>query len=207
MTRMSFIALVLGVVVLAGCESGTAMRMDLPAAQSTVAAVSVDELAAAGGGRIGMGHLGTGISLLFPMDRALDNTWMADINFNFNVTPNISVELGAGWADPDAEDPGFSGDLQMIPLSVGAQYGDRFGDAGRWYAGLGLGWIINDFNGTVTADDALLIHLMGGVDIPINNLTSLDIELRYQMANTDLSSGDTLDLDAFVFRVNFVWLF
>jgi len=154
---------------------------------------------------VGQGHLGTAIALFFPSDRILGNSWSAEINFNFNVSMNMSVELAAAWTKTDVAG---LGDIQMIPLTVSAQYGDHFGDAGRWYAGLGLGWMVNNFDGGgISADDSLVVHIMGGVEVPVTDMIKLCVELRYQMANTDLSTPQTLDLDAFLFRVNVVWLF
>jgi len=187
--------------------------MVFPAAPTVVSAAPAEELTAAGGGLLWQGHLGTAVALFFPHDRAIDNTWMADINYNFNVMRDLSVELGAGLITTDVTDPGFSGDMQMVPLTVGIQYGKPlFPPDGRAYGGMGLGWVMNDLSvtGGISADDSLLVYFMGGVDIPMKTAgvdMALDIELRYQMANADLSNGDTLDLDAFMFRVNLVWLF
>ena len=208
MFRSGLVALVLGAGLIVGCGSGKKADLQYPLAASTISAVPVEELTAAGGGRVGQGHLGTALALYFPMDRAIDNAWMADINFNFNVHPNLTVELGAGWTQAGAADTGWSGDLTLMPITANLQYGDKFGDTGRWYGGLGLGWSVNSFDGSgLTVEDSLIVQLLGGVDIPVNNVLGLNIELRYQLGNADLSNGVTLDLDAFIFRVNIVWMF
>ena len=208
MFRSGIMAIVLGTGLVIGCGSGKTADLQYQLEATTISAAPVEQLTAAGGGRVGQGHLGTALALFFPMDRAIENSWMADINFNFNVHPNLTVELGAGWTEAGAEDTGWSGDLTLMPITVNLQYGDKFGDTGRWYAGLGLGWSINSFDGSgLSVDDALVVDLLGGVDIPVNNVLGLNIELRYQLGNADLSNGVTLDIDALIYRVNSVWMF
>ena len=208
MFRSGIMALVLGTGLIIGCGSEKKADLQYQLEATTISAAPVEQLTAAGGGRVGQGHFGTAVALFFPMDRAIGNSWMADINFNFNVHPNLTVELGAGWTQADASDIGWSGDLTLMPITANLQYGDKFGDTGRWYAGLGLGWSVNDFKGSgLGVDDSFAVQFLGGVDIPVNNVLGLNIELRYQLGNTDLSKGVTLDLDAFIFRVNMVWMF
>ena len=170
-------------------------------------------LAGAGGGEIGVGHLGTAVGLFFPDDRRAGNTWFADINFNVNLRQDLSLEFAAGYLALDivSAAPAYQGELQSIPLTVTAQYGSPFGTGReRWFAGLGVGWAVNSFDAAgIGANGSLVFNVGGGVEAAIKNVLRISAELRFFLGDADLNGGvtDIVDLDAWLLRANVVYMF
>ncbi len=161
-------------------------------------------LTAAGGGEPRTGYVGVGVQGLFPSSNALSNGLGFDVNYTANVAERFSVELSLGRVGYDAG-VGGPGDLTAVTLGATAQVGMPFG-AARWYAGGGLAYWLNDLSGgSARADDSLALVVAAGADLPVAANGNLCIELRYVLAEADLSTGSSLDLDAFGARVNYVF--
>ena len=199
-------------VLAAGCASvpaGVASRAGLDASAPRAVAAPLPgsdaasrALLAAGGGAPGSGYIGAGVQGLFPSNSALSSGFAFDLSYTANVAERFSVELSLGRASYDAS----SADFSALTLGAVAQVGMPYG-AGRWYAGAGLAYWMNDLSGVgaVEIDDCLAAVVTAGTDLPITPNGDLCIELRYIVAEADLSVGDPLDLDAFGVRVNYVF--
>ncbi len=203
-------------VLASGCASvpaGVASRAGLDASAPRAVAAPLPgsdaasrALLAAGGGAPGSGYIGASVQGLFPSDSALSSGFAFDLSYTANVAERFSVELSLGRASYDALSADFSADFSALTLGAVAQVGMPYG-AGRWYAGAGLAYWMNDLSGVgaVEIDDCLAAVVTAGTDLPINPNGDLCIELRYIVAEADLSTGGSLDLDAFGVRVNYVF--
>lgn len=198
----------IAVTLLCGCSStgGTGFT-------STDSSSPACALAGAGGGTVGVGHLGTGVGLFFPDDRRIENTWFADVNFNVNVRQDLSLEFAAGYFTLDvlSTAPAYQGELQVIPLTLTGQYGGPFGSGReRWFAALGVGWAVNNFDAAgIDASGSLVFNVGGGVEAAIKNILRVSTELRFFLGDADIKGGvtDIVDLDAWLLRANIVYMF
>jgi hypothetical protein len=150
----------------------------------------------------GSGYIGASAQVLFPSNSDLSTGYSLDLSYTLNAAERFSVELSVGRASYDVS----PGDFSAVTFGALAQVGMPFG-ASRWYAGAGLAYWMNDLSGAgAEADDSLAFVVAGGADLPINPNGDLCIELRYIVADADLSAGgDPLDLNAFGVRVNYVF--
>jgi hypothetical protein len=197
-------------VFVAGCACVSAnvpARTELREATASPAAAraTAAPLFAAGGGAPRTGYIGAGLQGLFPSDSALSSGLGFDVNYTANIAERFSVEISLGRAAYDVEGAGPGTEFTAVTLGALAQVGMPFG-AARWYAGGGLAYWMNDLSGApVEADDSVAWVVAGGADLPIATSGNLCIELRYILAEADLSVGDPLDLDAFGVRANYVF--
>jgi len=177
--------------------------MDLREAAGAPSASSITSwpLLAAGGGEPRTGYIGAGVQGLFPSSTSLSSGIGFDVNYTANLQERFSVELSLGRVGYDVS----PGDFKAVTFGAMAQFGMPFG-ASRWYAGSGLAYWMNDLSGVAAeADDSIAFVVAAGADLPIATSGDLCIELRYVLADADLSVGGPLDLNAFGVRVNYVF--
>jgi hypothetical protein len=193
-------------VLVAGCaclSTDMVTRVDLREAVASPAEArgAARSLLAAGGGEPRTGYIGASVQGLFPSSAALSSGISFDVNYTANLQERFSVEMSLGRVSYDLS----PGNLKAMTLGAIAQFGMPFG-AARWYAGGGLTYWMNDLSGAgAEADDSLGLVVAAGADLPITTSGNLCIELRYILADADLSTGGALDLNAFGVRVNYVF--
>lgn len=166
-------------------------------------------LPGAGGGRPGTGYVGAAVSIELAKSGELSEGWGIDVNYTHNLAENLSIEFSLGTINWQVERSGNSGSLSTLALGISAQLGKPIG-AARWYASVGAGWWVNELSGLSgeEAADSPALSLAVGAYIPLWARGSLAIELRYRFSTADVSpSGDSLLLDAFATRLNYVFLY
>lgn len=145
--------------------------------------------------------LGARVGLaLFDEDDALDAEVELDQAPVLGATLGIRQrqfggELSVDWIDTDLDGPaGEVGELRTIPILITGRFHFLAEDSGfDPYAGLGVGYYLNDFDARgaddVDIDNAVGFHLNVGANLRITSALSVALDARYVVAQADADAG------------------
>lgn len=138
----------------------------------------------------------------------------ADGALGYKFNDKFSVEFEGSYQQVDYEEARVSGGVSVIALLVNGQYTHQMRGGSSWYGTVGMGLAQHkisdaDVSGTSTSfdgsDTVLAYQLGGGLLIPIDGHTSLDLGYKYFGTNAaDISStyGDfTAEYSSHVFML------
>ncbi|MCF4167663.1 OmpW family protein [Zavarzinia compransoris] len=134
---------------------------------------------------------------------SIDNSVVPELDITYFFTPNIAAELILGTTPHDANvhNPNVDlGSVWLLPPTLTLQY--HFAPEGkiRPYVGAGVNYTI--FYGkdeptgtTVDYDNAFGWALQAGVDIPINDHWSMNVDVKQVFLSTDVTINGAVKAD------------
>jgi outer membrane protein W len=152
----------------------------------------------------------------------------ADVTYFFCKTFALELSLGYLKTDMNLDFSGWDssfGELTQIPLLLTGQYHFTAGEKVRLYAGLGIGYYLNDmdegdfFFGAPSgveafADDALGYHVAAGMEYFLAENVALNLGLKYVWLDVDIGfdgagydEKESTSLNAFVTGVGVKYYF
>ena len=125
--------------------------------------------------------LGFDVGAFAPRSDQLDGTGLISVNYDYYVTPRVSLRSSFGWTNPEFETSG-PGSLRQMPLRLDVNYN---WEGGEWhpFVGAGLGAYFMQFrsNGQTIGDTETKfgVNLGGGVEYFFNRTVAFKGEGRY----------------------------
>lgn len=125
--------------------------------------------------------LGFDVGAFMPRSELLDGAGLMSVNYDYYVTPRVSLRSSFGWTNPEFDASGPDS-LRQMPLRLDMNYN---WEGGAWhpFVGAGLGAYFMQFrnNGQTIGDSEtkLGVNLGGGLEYFFNRTVALKGEGRY----------------------------
>ncbi len=125
---------------------------------------------------------GIDVGALLPKSDLLDNSLLVNVNYEYYVTPRVSLRGSFGWTDPEFNAIGYDS-LRQIPIRLDLDYN---WEGGAWhpFVGAGFGAYFMQFrnNGQTIGETETEpgVNFQGGFEYFFNRRVSWKGEARYQ---------------------------
>jgi outer membrane protein W len=126
--------------------------------------------------------LGVDVGMLVPRTDLLETSSLINVNYEYYVTPRVSVRSSFGWTNPEFEATGVD-TLRQMPLRMDLQYN---WERGEWHpfvgAGIGAYFMRLRNNGQSFGDTETKFgaNFNGGIEYFFNRSVAFKGEARYQ---------------------------